>query len=84
MKTNRSEIAAPYHSTKEAPTSRSKKQELYDWYKDSVSLSQRANVPDISTFRRPELWRLVQQLKKGNEYYVIDREAEKYGHIVVR
>ncbi|XP_035716534.1 uncharacterized protein LOC110841924 isoform X1 [Folsomia candida] len=75
---------APYHSTKEAPKSTSRKQELYDWLNDNLEGPEKLKLKPVKQMRRPELWKMVQDLKNGNEYYIVDKEALKYGNTVVR
>ena len=77
-------MSAPYHSAQEAPKSNALKQEMYDWLQDNLEGPAKDALLPFKDMRRPVLWNMIKEMKSGNEYYVVDNEAKKYGNTVLR
>lgn len=79
-------VKAPYHSTTEAPTTRSLKSDLWEWLLENVPLTKRVEMilKTEKKHKRTDLLAMVMEMKKTNKYHVIDQAAEKEGHQVVR
>jgi len=57
---------------------------MYDWIYENISDEERAQMKPVKDFRKPELWNKIKTMRNSNKYYIVDQEAEKRGHTVVR
>ena len=57
---------------------------MYDWLKDNLDEQKKATFWPLTKYRKPDLWNLIKDMKSSNKYYIVDKEAEKYGNTVVR
>jgi len=57
---------------------------MYDWLADNLPEEEKAEFKTVKEYRKPELWNKIKSMRNSNKYYVVDQEAERRGHTVVR
>jgi len=57
---------------------------MYDWLSDNLPLAEKLNLKPMLEYLKPQLWNMIKDIKKADNYYVIDRLAAQYGHQILR